>query len=180
MDHVFVEALHREPPPGYCRANISQLIQCDRAAWARLDSTLPSIRQDATGQYPLGIALLGLRADPHISLYLAPLAKAQPAGQGEQWNRRPGPFEAQKEKEGARKEQGRVPKGTPRCRRIFWVSGTRRHRVSPSVSGSIHHRDAVRRALRLATGVAKGCVCVRNHGANRHTPCRTISDGHQG
>ena len=68
VDFLF-EALHRDPPPGYTRCSLGQLIQCDKAAWARLGSTVQSVRQDATGGYPLGVALLALRSGPYIALY---------------------------------------------------------------------------------------------------------------
>lgn len=48
------EAIHREPPPGYLKATLSQVLQCDRAAWSRLSSTVASVRQAADGTYPLG------------------------------------------------------------------------------------------------------------------------------
>ena len=70
-----VDALHREAPPGFQRPSLAQLLQCDRAAWTRLASSLSTIRQRADGTYPLGEALLNLRADPNIVLYLSPVAK---------------------------------------------------------------------------------------------------------
>ena len=69
------ESLHRDTPPGYTRPTPSQLMQCDKAAFGRLSSTLQSIRQAADGSYPLGEALLNLRNDPNITLFLAPMAK---------------------------------------------------------------------------------------------------------
>lgn len=70
------ESSHRECPPGYVKPGLSQILQCDRAAFGRLASLNTPVRQAADGSYPLGVALLNLRFDPHISLYLAPLAKA--------------------------------------------------------------------------------------------------------
>lgn len=69
------EASRRECPPGYVKPGLSQILQCDRAAFARLATLNTQVRQAADGTYPLGIALLALRFDPHITLYLAPLAK---------------------------------------------------------------------------------------------------------
>lgn len=40
-----------------------------------LGTHLQDIRQAADGSYPLGTALLALRHDPNVTLYLAPLAK---------------------------------------------------------------------------------------------------------
>ena len=70
------EAMHRDPPPHYVRPTLSQVLQCDKAAFARLASTNTEIRQRADGTFPLGVALLALKSDPSIALYLAPLAKA--------------------------------------------------------------------------------------------------------
>lgn len=50
---TFLYALRRDPPPGYPRATIVQLVQCDRAAWSRLGRTIENIRQDGAGNYPL-------------------------------------------------------------------------------------------------------------------------------
>lgn len=77
------EAMHRDAPPGYSRPSLAQLLQCDKAAWSRLASIAVELRQRADGTYPLGEALLNLRNDPNIALYLAPLMKqANPGGQG--------------------------------------------------------------------------------------------------
>lgn len=65
-----VEALHRESPPGYTKPSLAQIIQCDKAAWSRLASTVESVRQRVDGSYPLGEALLALRGDPNIALFL--------------------------------------------------------------------------------------------------------------
>lgn len=88
------EALHRDPPPGYGRPTLAQLLQCDRAAFSRLASTLSSVRQHEDGSYPLGLALLELRSDPIITLHLAPLPKTgQSSGpaahQPGQWRSQP-------------------------------------------------------------------------------------------
>lgn len=90
------ESMHREPPPGYQRPSLQQVIQCDKAAWSRLGSTLTDVRQTAAGVYQLGEALLNLRHDPSIALYLAPIQKSsQSSGHASSststW--RPGPFQ---------------------------------------------------------------------------------------
>ena len=88
------ESLHREPPPGYHKPGLTQLIQCDRAAWQRLGTTLTDIRQQANGTYPLGEALLRLMHDPNITLYLTPLAKASTANTSSSWRQSSGPYQA--------------------------------------------------------------------------------------
>ena len=112
------EALHRDPPPGYSRCGLGQLIQCDKAAWSRLGSTVQQVRQDTTGQYPLGLALLALRSDPYIALHLAPVARAQSSG-GDSWSRRPAPYQSSSGDKGhkgkgkGKKGSGKGAKGTP-------------------------------------------------------------------
>lgn len=71
------ESMHREAPPGYHRPSLAQILQCDRAAWSRLSTIIGDLRQRPDGTYPLGEALLGLRQDPNISLFLMPVAKSQ-------------------------------------------------------------------------------------------------------
>lgn len=86
-------AMHREPPPGYARPALAQLLQCDRAAWVHLGTHLADIRQAGDGTYPLGAALLALRHDPNVTLHLAPLAKpvAQSTSTSSSW--RPQPYQ---------------------------------------------------------------------------------------
>ena len=80
------DAMHREAPPGYHRPSLAQVLQRDRAAWSRLASTATELRQGADGTYPLGVALLDLRTDPNVTLYLSPVSKPvvlqNPGGHG--------------------------------------------------------------------------------------------------
>ena len=111
------EALHRESPPGYNKPSLSQLLQCDKAAFGRLSSTLQDIRQTATGHYPLGAALLALRFDPHVTLYLSPLAKSagpvqtNPKGKGKGKGKRSSPPVPQE----LRGKYFKLPSGEPIC-----------------------------------------------------------------
>ena len=73
------EALHKEPPLGYQRPSLAQLLQCDKAAFARLGTQVTTVRQRDDGTYPVGEALLALRQDPNIELYLMPLGKSSSA-----------------------------------------------------------------------------------------------------
>ena len=102
------EAIHREAPPGYLRPGLSQVLQCDRAAWSRLASTVNAVRRAADGTYPLGISLLALRQDPSITLYLAPLAK--PTAAVPTTTIRDGPYEIYS-KGGKGKGKGKGKKG---------------------------------------------------------------------
>ena len=100
-----VEALHRESPPGYNKPSLAQVIQCDRAAWARLASTVNSVKQLIDGRHPAGEALLALRADPNITLYLA-REFPKPGPYGHQ-------FEKGKGKKGKEKGKGKGKGGAP-------------------------------------------------------------------
>ena len=84
------ESLHREVPPGYSKAGLSQVVSCDKAAWARLATLNITTREAADGSFPLGEALLGLKGDPAIALYLAPLAKPLQHSSGS--TTRPAPY----------------------------------------------------------------------------------------
>lgn len=98
------EALHREVPPQYQKANLSQVVSCDKAAWARLASLNVSTREVAGGTFPLGIALLNLRFDPSITLFLAPLAKLPPTVAS--FASRPGPYQEPSQPKGKGKGKG--------------------------------------------------------------------------
>ena len=102
------EALHRETPPGYTKPGIAQLLQCDKAAFGRLSCTIQNIRQDGAGNYPLGVALLNLRNDPNITLYLAPLAKSSvPVISNPGGVHRPNPYDAGPNHKGKGKSKGK-------------------------------------------------------------------------
>lgn len=75
-----IQSMQREPPPGYNKPSLHQLMLCDRAAFTRLATTMTQVRPLADGSFPLGVQLLALRSDPMIALHLAPLGKqTQPA-----------------------------------------------------------------------------------------------------
>lgn len=114
------EALRRDPPPGYGRPTLAQLLQCDRAAFSRLASTVNSVRQREDGSYPLGIALLELRSDPLIALHLAPLPRtsqqpSQNVTSANQWRSSPygSSGSAPKGKGGGSKGKGKGKPGPP-------------------------------------------------------------------
>jgi len=100
------ESLHREVPPGYSRANLSQVVSCDKAAWARLATLGVTTREAADGTFPLGEALLALKLDPAIMLYLAPLAK--PIQSTAAAPSRPAPYQASGGKSHGGKSKGKA------------------------------------------------------------------------
>ena len=103
------ESLHREVPPGYSKASLSQVMSCDKAAWARLATLNITTREAADGSFPLGEALLGLKGDPAIALYLAPLAKPLQHSSGS--TTRPAPYAATGPRRQSGKGKGKSSKG---------------------------------------------------------------------
>lgn len=102
------ESVHRDPPPGFNRPSLSQIIQCDKAAWSKLASSCKAVRQAADGSCPFGEALLALRNDPLIALYLTPTAKAQVVEKPNNYNRH-APYDNPK---GGPKGKGKGKKGS--------------------------------------------------------------------
>ena len=141
------EALHREPPPGYNKPSLAQMLQCDRAAWSRLASTLNSVRQLDDGTYPFGEALLGLRQDPYIVLYLAPVAK--PVVQTrDSWQPRAGPYTAPSHDKGG-KSKGKGKKG--------FSKGSK---GTPAMPRELHgkwHKNAQGEPICFAFNTSQGC-----------------------
>ena len=84
-EQFLFESLHREPPPGFNRPSLGQILQCDKAAWQRLGTTVNEVRQRRDGTYPLGEALLALMHDPNITLFLMPVAKAASSSTSSPW-----------------------------------------------------------------------------------------------
>ena len=109
-ENFLFEALHRDAPPGYSKPTLSQALMCDRAAFSRLTERATEVRQRADQTYPLGEALLALRNDPNLALYLSPLATRSTGGapsQSSTW--RPQPY--QQERPGKSKGKGKSKKG---------------------------------------------------------------------
>ena len=73
--NFLLQALQREAPPGYSKPSLHQLMLCDKAAFTKLASVMPTVRPRDDGTFLLGERLLELRGDPTITLYLAPLAR---------------------------------------------------------------------------------------------------------
>ena len=105
------ESLHREVPPGYMKPQLAQILQCDKAAWSRLASTQQQVRQANDGSYPLGVALLALRHDPHITLFLAPIAKQKHESHERDSYWRSSPYADFRASKGKGKGKGKTKKG---------------------------------------------------------------------
>ena len=105
-ERFLFESLHRAVPPGYQKAGLSQVVSCDKAAWARLATLNTTVREAADGTFPLGLALLALRHDPSITLFLSPLARAPVSTKP--FVQRPGPYqEREQRQQGKSKGKGK-------------------------------------------------------------------------
>ena len=136
------ESLHREVPPGYSKANLSQVVSCDKAAWARLATLNISTREAADGSFPLGDALLALKGDPSIALYLAPLAK--PVQSSSAAPSRPAPYHAAGPKQSAGKGKGKS-------------SGKGKAPPMPQELRGKYHKTAANEPICFAFNTSAGC-----------------------
>ena len=148
--NFLIQAMQREPPPGYAKPSLHQIMLCDKAAFTRLASTLSSVRQAPDGSFPLGSALLELRNDPTIALHLVPLAR-QVASQSSTGTRT-GPYggggKAQPQNVPDRKGRGKGKKGkTP---------------PMPAELRNKWHRTSTGAPLCFAYNTAKGCDQARD------------------
>ena len=168
------ESLHCETPPGYSRPTLAQLIQCDKAAFGGLSSTLQNIRQAADGSYPLGIALLNLRTDPNITLFLAPLAKGpaptNPGGLGVRAN----PYDGGGHGKG--KGKGKGKRSSPlQFPKSFVASGIRCPMEILSVLASIASPVATQKS-RQARNVQRAGMFALSPSARRITVWHSMVD----
>ena len=149
--NFLIQAMQREPPPGYCKPTLHQVMLCDKQAFTRLASTLGSVRQAADGSYPMGEGLLALRTDPTIALHLVPLARqASPASSATQ---RTAPYSQQNQKpQGTgfndRKGRGKGKKG--------------KAPPMPAELRNKWHRTSTGEPLCFAYNTSKGCDQARD------------------
>ena len=84
--------LHREPPPGYNRCAVSQLVAADKAVWQKLLEENKTPRRTAAGNLPLDTELSAALHSYQVSFALLPLpskgkgpsVKRNAAGKAEQ------------------------------------------------------------------------------------------------
>lgn len=73
--------MNRDPPPGFARTSVAQLIAADKAAWTRVIEIGVKPRQEKDGAYPLDDALMRALESYQVSFVLLPLpAKQQGKG----------------------------------------------------------------------------------------------------
>ena len=170
------ESLHREVPQGYSRANLTQVVSCDKAAWARLATLNVATREAPDGTFPLGVALLGLKGDPSIALHLAPLAK--PVQTSASAPSRPSPYQPQ-----APRQHG---KGKGKA------GGKGKQPPMPLELRGKYHKTASNEPICFAFNTVGGCshtsvkpgdrcpkglhVCVRSRNASNLIRCSSTSD----
>lgn len=103
--------LHRDPPQGYNRCSVSQLVAADKAAWAKVIERNVKPRRNAHGQLPLDTELLSALQSYEVSFTLIPLpAKARPEPKKTQpwsYQDRESPYG-----KGRKGEKGKPSKGT--------------------------------------------------------------------
>ncbi len=69
--------LHREPPPGYSRCSVSQLVAADKAVWSKLLEDNVKPRRNPDGTYPLDGVLVRALESYQVSFSLLPLPQTK-------------------------------------------------------------------------------------------------------
>lgn len=73
-NRFIMSQLREQPPPGYSRVSIQQILKADREAFLRLaEKATDGIRRKANGELPLDGYLPDLESDPRVALHLLPL-----------------------------------------------------------------------------------------------------------
>ena len=62
--------LRKDPPQGYVKTSIQQLLRADRAVWAKIIEDNVPVRRDATGLRPLDAAVPAALHSPEIAFHL--------------------------------------------------------------------------------------------------------------
>ena len=75
--------LHREPPPGFARCSVAQLVEADRQVFVRLIELGVQPRAATDGSLPMDDALISALESYHVSMALMPLPQKQGNGNKE-------------------------------------------------------------------------------------------------
>ena len=70
--------LNREPPPGYVRASVSQIVAADKAAWMKIIELNIKPRANAAGELPLDTELIKALESYEVSFALLLCPRSQP------------------------------------------------------------------------------------------------------
>ena len=72
-------AYSTDPPPGFARVTLQQLVAADKAMWTISARDIASVKPDITGKRPLDEAIERLMHDPRITMYMLALPTRSPA-----------------------------------------------------------------------------------------------------
>ena len=72
-------AYSTDPPPGFARVTLQQLVAADKAMWTMLARDIASVKPDINGKRPLDEAIEKLMRDPRITMYMLALPTRSPA-----------------------------------------------------------------------------------------------------
>ena len=98
-----VQFMQEEPPPGYSRTSVIQLLRADRAAFTRMAQTVRSLKRNADGSRPLDAELSRILQDPQVCFHLLPLPLS---GEGQTKRKEPA-LEAAKHSEQSAPKKGK-------------------------------------------------------------------------
>ncbi|CAL1150630.1 unnamed protein product [Cladocopium goreaui] len=68
-----------DPPTGFGKVGLQQLVSADKAMWTILARELSTVKPDNTGKRPLDEAILKLVHDPRVTMYMLSLPNKGPA-----------------------------------------------------------------------------------------------------
>lgn len=71
--HTLFAHMNRDPPPGYSRVSVSQLIAADKACWAKIIERGIKPRPDALGALPLNTEMMKALESYEVAFALLPL-----------------------------------------------------------------------------------------------------------
>ena len=166
--------LHREPPPGYLRTTVAQIVEADKLAWHKLieDNTKP--RKSTAGTLALDTALASALESYHTSFSLLPLPKTgkRKGGKGvPDEESPPGKFHKGSGKNPtklAAKEKGRKGKGKSRVPYAILQRGG----AAETPSGERICFDFSLSECKNGETCAKGkhvcCICYGPHAMKNH------------
>ena len=69
----------REPPPGYSRTSVHQLLTADRLVWTKLIEDEVNPKRDASGRYPIDDALVPALQSYDVTVVLLPRESSSPS-----------------------------------------------------------------------------------------------------
>ena len=116
--------LHREPPPGYSRCSVSQLVSAEKAVWSRLLEEGVKPKRAADGSLPLDTALIKALESYQVSFALLPLPQAKKPAPKTIPPIKKGPFWEKQPKGKGHGKSGKSGKGQKLPYQIVKIGGT--------------------------------------------------------